>query len=141
MLIGHVKIFFTLSCQMCLAIWGAKLLFCNWRKGNGGWGSVKVPSDSVGFMKPALIEGKVCRSFCKLLSPIVTRKNVLSLSVPLDGQYWHSKKPFSIHSVQIEEPQDTHKQVFTEGLKCLQAVFILCCRLRQNKIYLTIGHP
>lgn len=76
---------------------------------------------------------------------LLTKRSMLSLSNTLAVQSQLTKKAFNIHSVQIvtcrqlcQKPQDTHKQVSTEGLKCLQAVFILSCLLRQNKIYSTI---
>lgn len=107
---------------------------CSLKERQGCWGSLQVSRDSFGFMKPALIEGKVCRSICLLLSPIVNEEK-RAFFICLYGRpvpaYQQKKKAFNIHSVQIvtctqlcQEPQDTHKQVCTEGLKCLQDVFL-----------------
>lgn len=73
---------------------------CSLKKRQGCWGSLQVSRDSVGFMKPALIEEMICRSICLLLSPLLTRRNMLSSSVSLEGQCLLTKKAFNIHSVQ-----------------------------------------
>lgn len=64
---------------------------CSLKKRQWWWGSLQVSRDSAGFMRSLLIEGKVCRSSCLLLSCFVNEKKC-ALSVSLNGQHWLTKR-------------------------------------------------